>query len=274
MRNQFIIHSTAVILVISGIAWFWLPILWIFVVIGPLVLMGIYDMFQTRHAIKRNFPLIGRGRYILENMGPKVNQYFIESDAEGRPFHRKFRSIIYQRAKQELDTQAFGTQIDVYKEGYEWMEHSINPLDGEKLDQSPRLTIGSRDYKHPYSASILNISAMSYGSLNKNAILALNAGARKGEFAHNSGEGGIRASIISDLVVNYHHGTVKTLVEMMAAAGLNSVEQIDRHHINRRVDLNHIVRYDQIFTPVESGCLLDPNTVPDSFKLRSCPKIT
>ena len=68
---------------------------------------------------------------MLENMGPKVNQYFIESDAEGRPFHRKFRSIIFQRAKQERDTQAFGTQMDVYKTGYEWMGHSIYPLDSE-----------------------------------------------------------------------------------------------------------------------------------------------
>ena len=191
MRNQFIIHSIAITLILGGIAWFWQPILWAFIIISPLILMGVYDMFQTRHAIKRNFPLIGRGRYMLENMGPKVNQYFIESDAEGRPFHRKFRSIIYQRAKKELDTQAFGTQMDVYKEGYEWMEHSIYPLDGEKLDQSPRVVIGGDDCKQPYSASIFNISAMSYGSLSKNAVLALNGGAKIGGFAHNTGEGGI-----------------------------------------------------------------------------------
>ncbi|MHC4140029.1 MAG: FMN-binding glutamate synthase family protein [Planctomycetota bacterium] len=517
MRNQFIIHSIAITLVLGGIAWFWPPILWAFIIFGPLVLMGLYDMFQTRHAIKRNFPLLGRGRYMLENMGPKVNQYFIESDAEGTPFHRKYRSIIYQRAKQELDTQAFGTQIDVYKEGYEWMEHSINPLDGEKLNQSPRVMIGGRDCEQPYSASILNISAMSYGSLSKNAILALNGGAKKGGFAHNTGEGGIseyhlrpggdliwqigtgyfgcrdnegnfypdsfaskargetvkmieikisqgakpghggilpadkntpevakmrqiepykrvnsppshtafntpaallefvqqlrnlsdgkpvgfklcigkkseflaickamfstgikpdfitvdggeggtgaapmeftdavgmplrdglafvvdalrgfglkneikviasgkivfgfhifralalgadacncaRAMMLSlgciqalecnkntcptgiatqkpelvnglsvknktGRVVNYHDGTVKTLVEMMAAAGLDSVEKIERRHVNRRVDLNRIVRYDQIFSPLETGCLLEKNTIPDSFKL-------
>jgi glutamate synthase domain-containing protein 2 len=132
MRNQFIIHSIAITLILGGIAWFWQPILWAFIIIVPLILMGVYDMFQTRHAIKRNFPLIGRGRYMLESMGPKVNQYFIESDSEGRPFHRKFRAIVYQHAKQELDTQAFGTPQDVYKSGYEWMEHSIYPLDGEK----------------------------------------------------------------------------------------------------------------------------------------------
>ena len=191
MRNQFIIHSIVITLILGGIGWFWPPILWAFIIFGPLILMGVYDMFQTQHAIKRNFPLLGRGRYMLENMGPKVNQYFIESDAEGRPFHRKFRSIIYQRAKKELDTQAFGTQIDVYKDGYEWIEHSINPLDGEKLDQSPRVMIGGQDCKQPYSASILNISAMSYGSLSKNAILALNGGAKIGGFAQNTGEGGI-----------------------------------------------------------------------------------
>ena len=105
MRNQFIIHSIAIILVISCIGWFWPPILWAFIIIGPLVLMGVYDMFQTRHAIKRNFPLVGRGRYILESMGHKVNQYFIESDAEGRPFHRKYRAIVYQRGPKESRTR-------------------------------------------------------------------------------------------------------------------------------------------------------------------------
>jgi glutamate synthase domain-containing protein 2 len=517
MRNQFIIHSIAVTLILGGIAWFWPPILWAFIIIGPLILMGVYDMFQTKHAIKRNYPLLGRGRYMLENMGPKVNQYFIESDAEGRPFHRKFRSIIYQRAKQELDTQAFGTQMDVYKAGYEWMEHTIYPLDGEKLDQSPRVMIGGGDCKQPYSASIFNISAMSYGSLSKNAVLALNGGAKIGGFAHNTGEGGIseyhlrlggdliwqigtgyfgcrdkegnffpenfaekacgktvkmieikisqgakpghggilpadkntpevaeirqiepykrvnsppshtafttpmelmefirklrelsggkpvgfklcigkksefiaickamrstgikpdfitvdggeggtgaapmeftdavgmplrnglafvvdalngfdlkkdikviasgkivfgfhifrvlalgadvcngaRAMMLAlgciqalecnkntcptgiatqkpelvnglsvknkvDRVANYHNGTVKTLVEMLAAAGLNSVDKIERRHVNRRIDLNNIVRYDQLFPPVETGCLLKPHTIPDSFKM-------
>ena len=153
--------------------------------------MGAHDMLQSKQAIKRNYPILGRFRYIMEDLRPKIYQYFVESDIDGRPINRIERSTIYQRAKLETDTTPFGTQLDVYAEGYEWISHSIAPLDAHKMNMSPRITFGGSDCKQPYSASILNVSAMSFGSLSPNAVEALNGGAKIGGFAHNTGEGGI-----------------------------------------------------------------------------------
>lgn len=153
--------------------------------------MGYYDMFQKKHSIMRIYPLFGRLRYFMEDIRPKVYQYFIESDIDGRPVNRIDRSTIYQRAKQQNDTMPFGTQLDVYAEGYEWMSHSIVPKDFHTMDHDPRVTVGNKDCTQPYSCSIFNVSAMSFGSLSSNAIEALNGGARIGNFAHNTGEGGL-----------------------------------------------------------------------------------
>ncbi len=165
--------------------------LWILLISFPLAIMGIYDMFQKRHAIKRNFPILGRLRYVMEDLRPKIYQYFVESDNDGRPINRNERSTIYQRAKKDLDSTPFGTQLDVYAEGYEWLGHSISPTNPSKMNHDPRVLIGGTDCKKPYQASILNVSAMSFGSLSTNAVLALNGGARLGNFAQNTGEGGI-----------------------------------------------------------------------------------
>ena len=134
-------------------------------------------MVQRKHAIMRNFPVLGRGRYLMEEWRPKLYQYFIESDTNGTPINRVNRSVVYQRAKRVLDTSPFGTQADVYSEGYEWMNHSIGALDARDLDTHPRVDIGGPDCAQPYSASILNVSAMSFGSISKTAIEALNGGA-------------------------------------------------------------------------------------------------
>lgn len=139
----------------------------------------------------RNYPVVGRLRYILEDLRPKMYQYFIESDIDGRPFNRVDRSTVYQRAKTVRDTIPFGTQLDVYATGYEWICHSMAPKAFETLDQDPRVIVGNKDCKQPYSASILNISAMSFGALSGVAVEALNAGAKIGNFAHNTGEGGL-----------------------------------------------------------------------------------
>lgn len=163
---------------------------WLLLLIVPLILLGIYDIFQTKHAIRRNFPIIGRSRYIAEWLRPKIYQYFVESDIDGKPFSRIYRSIIYQRAKKELDTSPFGTQLDVYSSDYEWMNHSIAPH-AYDTREAPRIVIGGPQCLQPYSASILNISAMSFGSLSAAAIKALNGGAALGNFAHNTGEGGV-----------------------------------------------------------------------------------
>lgn len=191
MRSSFILFSVISILIIGGLGYFWQPLWWLFIIVLPLIIIGIYDMVQSKHAIMRNFPILGRGRYVMEDLRPKMYQYFIESDTNGRPISRIFRSVVYQRAKDVLDTAPFGTQMDVYNEGYEWMNHSIGALDAHKMNQHPRVKVGNHQCKQPYEASIYNVAAMSYGSLSKNAIAALNGGAAIGDFAHNTGEGGI-----------------------------------------------------------------------------------
>ena len=138
---------------------------------------------------KRNFPLVGNFRYILESIRPEISQYFIETNFSGVPFSRQSRSLVYQRAKKQLDTLPFGTQRNVYDVGYEWVNHSLNPKHPDP--KSLRVTIGGPDCQQKYNASILNISAMSYGSLSKNAVMALNKGAQLSNFAHNTGEGGL-----------------------------------------------------------------------------------
>jgi glutamate synthase domain-containing protein 2 len=191
MRKLFVI--TSVVLSAMLILWaiFWPMALFGFVILGPIIIMGILDMLQTKQSIRRNFPVLGRLRYVFEDMRPKIQQYFVESDTDGVPINRNDRSVIYQRAKKQVDTTPFGTQLNVYAEGYEWMGHSIVPVDFHKVDHHPRVMVGNKDCKQPYSASVLNVSAMSFGSLSGNAIESLNAGAKIGNFAHNTGEGGI-----------------------------------------------------------------------------------
>jgi glutamate synthase domain-containing protein 2 len=155
----------------------------------PLLAAGFQDYFQTSKAIRRNFPVIGRFRYWLEAIRPEINQYFIESNTEGAPFSREQRSVVYQRAKKAVDTLPFGTQQDVYAVGYEWIPHSLAPTKVELAQM--RVRVGGPGCRQPYSASVLNISAMSYGALSRNAILALNGAAKDGGFAHNTGEGGL-----------------------------------------------------------------------------------
>ncbi|HEY9048195.1 MAG TPA: FMN-binding glutamate synthase family protein [Ohtaekwangia sp.] len=191
MRKIFIVSSIVVTALLLLWSYFWLPALFGFVIIGPVIGMGIQDMVQKKQSIKRNFPIVGRLRYVFEDMRPKIQQYFVESDTDGSPINRNDRSVIYQRAKKQVDTTPFGTQLNVYAEGYEWMSHSIVPLDFHSMDHSPRVVVGNKDCKQPYSASLLNVSAMSFGSLSGNAVEALNSGAKIGGFAHNTGEGGI-----------------------------------------------------------------------------------
>jgi len=192
MRKGFLLFSfilVAIIVVLSLLIS--LNFLWIFLLIGPIILLGLFDAFQNKHALRRNFPVLGWTRYAAEWLRPKLYQYFIESDTDGRPFSRLHRNIVYQRAKKVNDTTPFGTQLHVYEEGYEWMNHSIAALDGHDLNPDPRKLVGSKDCTQPYSASVFNVSAMSFGSLSKNAIMGLNGGAEIGNFAHNTGEGGI-----------------------------------------------------------------------------------
>ena len=170
---------------------FWTPGLWSLILVTPLGLIGFIDVFNKKKAIRRNFPIFGNLRYLLESIRPEIMQYFVETDTEGRPINRINRSLVYRRAKKVNDTTPFGTQEVVYKAGYEWMGHSMYAFDHTDLDHTQRVKIGGVDCKQPYEASLLNISAMSYGSLSKNAVLALNRGAKEGCFFHNTGEGAI-----------------------------------------------------------------------------------
>ncbi|MEM8857676.1 MAG: FMN-binding glutamate synthase family protein [Chloroflexota bacterium] len=189
MRREFLVF-VALVFVVALIGLFaYQPLLWTLLVLVPLVIVGLYDFFQTKHAVLRNFPIVGHFRYMFETIRPEIYQYFVESDTDGVPFDREQRSLVYQRAKRVRDTVPFGTKEDLYQVGYEWVNHSLAPLHLDTADL--RVTIGGPDCTQPYSASILNISAMSYGSLSGNAILALSRGAKDGEFFHNTGEGGI-----------------------------------------------------------------------------------
>jgi glutamate synthase domain-containing protein 2 len=162
---------------------------WAMIVSVPLLLIAIRDRMQKKHALIRNYPVIGHLRYFFESIRPEIRQYFFESDLDGKPFNRRQRSIVYQRAKNEKETVAFGMQSNPNAPGYEWVAHSVYPVKVNEKDL--RVMIGNHQCLQPYSASIYNIGAMSYGALSKTAITALNQGAQLGGFAHNTGEGGI-----------------------------------------------------------------------------------
>lgn len=191
MRRQFVLASLLVVVAVVLGGYYWPPAWWSMVIVGPILLLGYIDFFQQEHTIVRNFPLFGRGRYLMEALRPKIYQYFVESDVDGTPINRVFRSVVYQRAKGDRDTIPFGTEFDVYASGYEWMDHSMAALNAPDMDEDLRVTVGGPDCKQPYEASVLNVSAMSFGALSKNAVLALNGGAKIGGFAHNTGEGSI-----------------------------------------------------------------------------------
>ncbi len=176
--------------VVSLLLAFWTP--WFLFAAGLfllLTLVGIYDVTQKRHSILRNYPILGHMRFLFEGIRPEIRQYLIESDQDEEPFSREIRSLVYQRAKGVEDKRPFGTTQRVYDPGYAWLTHSIAPKHLEPGDF--RVRIGNDQCRQPYSASLYNISAMSFGSLSANAILALNTGAAKGGFAHDTGEGGI-----------------------------------------------------------------------------------
>ena len=186
-----VVVATVLCLVVMPIVpdW-WRPTLWVMAaVFGFLSLVGLKDVTQTRHAVLKNYPVIGHVRYSFEKIRPEIRQYLLEGEEDEVPFSREQREIVYQRAKNVEDKRPFGTRKRVYDSGYQWLTHSIMP---RKIESNNfRVTIGGPDCKQPYDASIYNISAMSFGALSANAILALNKGAKKGGFAHDTGEGGI-----------------------------------------------------------------------------------
>lgn len=183
--------AVAVLLASAALLPLW-PGFWLLVVpAGLLCAVGVYDLLQTRHSILRNYPIAARVRFLLEEIRPEIRQYFLEDDNSGAPFARKKRSVVYQRAKGQLDKVPFGTQLDVYAPAFEWLAHSLNA--SPPATEPFQVRVGGPACERPYAASVFNISAMSFGALSANAILALNRGAKMGGFAHDTGEGGLSA---------------------------------------------------------------------------------
>lgn len=180
------ICGTLLFVVAAHRGWPWLiggVLLWVIAFIGA------YDLLQRRHSILRNYPLIGHLRYLMESIRPEIQQYFIERDVDGRPFDRDQRSLIYERAKGISGELSFGTERDLAQNGYEYLVHSIVPV--EPAAQPPRVRIGGDDCRIHHDMALLNVSSMSFGALSANAIRALNIGARNGAFSHDTGEGGL-----------------------------------------------------------------------------------
>lgn len=178
-----------VLIAAAAFAGWWGPARWTLLLWIPLLLVALYDAVQRRHSLRRNFPLIARIRWLFEALRPFLYAYVVESPLEGRPFARSERDLIYARAKGDLDAHPFGTELDVYSDEYEWMSHSIAPA--MESDRTQRVAVGGSQCTRPYAAALLNISAMSFGSLGAKAIEALNLGAKLGEFYHDTGEGGL-----------------------------------------------------------------------------------
>ncbi|MFT0851658.1 FMN-binding glutamate synthase family protein [Achromobacter sp. F4_2707] len=162
---------------------------WGFVVPPALLTaLGVHDVLQRRHAVLRNYPIIGHLRYLIETVRPEIQQYLVDSDTDEVPFARLQRSVVYQRAKGEPDGRSFGTKLELQEAGYEWVNHSMSPSQLESQDF--RIPVG-QGRKKPYALSVFNISGMSFGALSANAIMALNKGAQMGGFAHDTGEGSV-----------------------------------------------------------------------------------
>lgn len=187
-RKLFYIFSILALLIIGGLYPIWQHSLYLLIAVIPLIALGLYDV-HCRHNVLINYPVIGHLRYMFEFVRPEIQQYFVATNLSGRPFNREERTLIYARAHREIDTHPFGTEHDITKEGYEFAQHSINVK--KVPEECSRIMVGGPDCKKPYSASRINVSAMSFGALGKNAVKAMNLGAKLGNFAQNTGEGGL-----------------------------------------------------------------------------------
>ncbi|MBV8379776.1 MAG: FMN-binding glutamate synthase family protein [Paucibacter sp.] len=235
-------------------------------VFGLLTLLGLRDTMQTRHSILRNYPVIGHVRFLLEFIRPEIRQYFLEGDNDAAPFSRTQRSLVYQRAKGDPDKRPFGTQLDVGANGYEWINHSLAPTKIASHDF--RITIGP-ERAQPYSASVFNISAMSFGALSANAIMALNKGAKRGGFAHDTGEGSIS---------QYHRVHGGDLIWEVASGyfgcrnddGTFSAEKFATNARDPQVKLIEI-KLSQGAKPGHGGMLPGPKVTPEIAAARGVP---
>lgn len=240
--------------------------LWLIVPFVVIVFIWMYDTRQTRHSLWHNFPVIGRFRWMLEELRPPIRQYFIESDIDGVPFNRQTRGLVYRRSKNMINTIPFGTKEDVYKTGYEWIGHSLKAKKAIELEQDPRVLIGGETCTQPYSSSILNTSAMSFGALSANAILALGNGAKIGGFAFNTGEGGISI---------YHLQTGADLIWQIGTAyfGCRDKEgKFDKEEFRKKAQLENVkmieIKLSQGAKPGHGGILPAEKNTPEIAEVR------
>ena len=241
-------------------------LLWVLLLTG-LVGLGVHDLQQTRHAILRNYPIIGHLRFLLEFIRPELRQYFIEGDGDAVPFSRSQRSLVYARAKGESDKRPFGTQMDVHAIGYEWLTHSISPSVIATHDF--RVQVGGSKCTQPYNISLFNVSAMSFGALSANAIMALNLGAKKGGFAHDTGEGSIS---------RYHREHGGDLIWEIGSGyfgcrnddGTFNPDRFKKNALSPQVKMIEI-KLSQGAKPGHGGVLPGPKVTPEIAEARGVP---
>ena len=237
---------------------------WLLLICAALTAVGIYDLQQTRHAILRNYPIIGHLRFMLEAIRPELRQYFLESETEAAPFSRAQRTLVYARAKGQSDKRPFGTQLDVSAAGYEWITHSLAPT--HLHDHDFRVTIGGATCQQPYAISLFNVSAMSFGALSANAVMALNKGAYMGGFAHDTGEGSIsRHHRVhgGDLIWEIGSG----YFGCRDAEGRFSPERFVENALSPQVKMIEI-KLSQGAKPGHGGVLLGPKVTPEIAEAR------
>jgi glutamate synthase domain-containing protein 2 len=240
--------------------------LWVLLLTG-LVALGVYDLQQTSHAILRNYPIIGHLRFLLEFVRPELRQYFIEGDHDAVPFSRSQRSLVYARAKGQTDKVPFGTQVDVHAVGYEWLTHSISP--SVIASHNFRVQVGGAQCTQPYSISLFNVSAMSFGALSANAVMALNLGAKKGGFAHDTGEGSIS---------RYHREHGGDLIWEIGSGyfgcrnddGTFNAENFKKNALSPQVKMIEI-KLSQGAKPGHGGVLPGPKVTPEIAEARGVP---
>jgi glutamate synthase domain-containing protein 2 len=241
-------------------------LLWV-LILTVLVVVGVYDLQQKSHAILRNYPIIGHLRFLLEFVRPELRQYFIESDHDAVPFSRSQRSLVYARAKGEAHKVPFGTQVDVHAVGYEWLTHSISPTVIPSHDF--RVQVGGTQCTKPFSMSLFNVSAMSFGALSANAIMALNLGAKRGGFAHDTGEGSIS---------RYHREHGGDLIWEIGSGyfgcrnddGTFNAERFKKNALSPQVKMIEI-KLSQGAKPGHGGVLPGPKVTPEIAEARGVP---
>ncbi|WP_119342600.1 FMN-binding glutamate synthase family protein [Facilibium subflavum] len=234
--------------------------------LGIILLVAVYDLLQKKHTILRNFPVLGHMRFILEFFRPEIQQYFVASNESERPFDRQTRTLVYQRAKGINDTLPFGTERNITYPGYEWALHSLSPAHPDDVD--PRIQVGNKQCRQPYQSSRLNISAMSYGALSKHAIIALNKGAKMGNFCHNTGEGGLS---------EYHlQGGDLTLQIGTGYFGFRTPDgDFDPDKFARKANLEVVkmieIKLSQGAKPAHGGVLPKSKLTPEIARIRDVP---